>query len=100
MKFATSMLLYAVAKSSNLNVVDDYREPDGSGRIIQRVQSQSDCDNLFGSGFEFSQEACTCFSAIQCRKLCPTGQHLDPTQACQCIPDNEYQTFFNHNLTD
>ena len=62
MKFATSMLLYAAAKATILTVVDDYRESDGSGRRIQRVQNQSDCDDLLGSGFEFSQEACACFS--------------------------------------
>ena len=54
MKFATSMLLYAAAKATILTVVDDYRESDGSGRRIQRVQNQSDCDDILGSGFEFN----------------------------------------------
>ena len=60
MKFASPVLLLTAAKATHLIVVDDYREADGSGRVIKRVQGQADCD-LLGDGLVFSQEACTCF---------------------------------------
>ena len=70
--------------------------------VVKRVTSQQECDALQGDGptLTFSQEACTCFSAIKCRKGCAYGQQLDPRESCSCIEKGEYDAIFNHALSD
>ena len=51
------------------------------GHVIHRVQSQEECDRIFeDQQYLFDQEACTCFSQVQCRIECPEGMQLDPTR--------------------
>ena len=45
-------------------------------------------------GLQWEEEACACFSMMQCMMMCPPGQQLSPLLACKCIDQCEYDELF------
>ena len=51
--YSSPSIIMSHGKGDDRFMVDDYREADGSGRVIKRVQGQADCDAL-GDGLVFN----------------------------------------------
>lgn len=47
-------------------------------------------------GTYWSEEACTCFSEIQCTQMCGPGFQLDPRAGCSCIRQHEFDAIFEN----
>ena len=99
MRIFAHTVLFCVAVATDLRVYDSIGEDES--QVIHRVQSQEECDIIFeGENYVFDEQACTCFSLIQCRIGCPDGLQLDPTQPCECVSDEAIDRIYNHSLND
>ena len=46
------------------------------------------------AGQVWNEEACMCFSMMQCKIQCPEGQALDPRLPCKCIAESDLEGLF------
>ena len=46
------------------------------------------------AGQVWNDEACMCFSLIQCRIGCPHGEKLDPRESCSCVDEDVVEALF------
>ena len=99
MRIFAHTVLFCAAVATDLRVFEDIYGDES--QAIHRVQSQEECDIIFeGENYVFDEEACTCFSLIQCRIECPEGLQLDPTQPCECISEEAIDRIYNHSLDE
>ena len=100
MRTFAQTILFCAAIATELRMFENIGLTD-DGQVIHRVQSQEECDHIFEDGTHvFNQEACTCFSLIQCRIECPEGLQLDPTQACECVAEDAIDRIYTHSLDE
>ena len=86
MRIFAQTVLFCAAVATQLSVKQETTET-----VITRVRNQEQCDALNGDGnTEFNQDACACFSLIQCEIACEPGFTLLPTEACSgCVPEEQ-----------
>ena len=82
-----------IAEKEALNRCGDWKEKDAA----KKVELEFKCDDNgykrcpvkhqnCPKGSFYNDKACTCFTHLKCRKMCPPGQALDPREVCSCIP--------------
>ena len=105
MRIFAQTILFCAAVATTLRVSQEEDITELSiETAITRVSSQEECDAIHGldsQSWSFDQDACACFSLVQCEIGCSPGFTLLPTEPCSgCVPEEELDTVYDHGLSE
>ena len=74
---------------------EENKEPTGEFKCDSYGKKQClDEDPQCAEGEFWNEDACMCFSLLQCKKYCGDGFVLDPREFCSCIPQKVVNKLF------